>query len=156
MIPVKIVKIGEPITKPRKDGKGNYTKINYTVTDNLGNTLVVSKFASDKDPHVEVGMEVLMDITKNGQYINCEKIELFEALPEPPVVEKTEKPAVPNEVWEKKDACMRRMNALSHAVQIVKYYFEATGQKPEVESEITNLVIVQAAILASWINDGNL
>ncbi len=56
------------------------------------------------------------------------------------------------DIWDKKDRRMCRMNALAHAVEVIKLYLpRSTQDTPLTTSEITGLIQVEAESFENWI-----
>lgn len=163
MNPVRIIKVGE--VREIQTKYGAKKKRWYTVeTMDTNEKMEVGYFLKKDSLDVKVGDEVLMDLSRDGKYINCKNIEIFEPGAIKSECPQEESPTDYKEVyakgdpeedniWIEKDKRIARQNALRHATKIV---VEACIQPEQTltGSEVANLVLNIAPTIYEYIWTG--
>ena len=153
MNPIQILRVSKEFEVQTKYGAKN--KVNITFKElSTGQEMDGSYFVDKRGVFFSPGDEVVAEVTKRGQYININKIEPFgtqidtfkgENASTSPLNANTGLKSggsqVSNDVWEKKDERMARMNALRHGVEIVRLSLESKHERDVLQpGEVYNLV----------------
>ena len=132
MIPVKVLKIGKEFKVNTKFGEK--LKKEYEIKTNTGEIMKATAWVKTSDLEVKEGDEVMMDLERQGSYVNIKGIEQIEQLPPPPPVTETKEVD-----WDGKERRMVRMNSYAHAVKIVEMSLGEV-KKDLSEGDVFNLV----------------
>ena len=123
----------------------------------LNQALDVTVWLNEAQWTFNVGDTVEMDMKKGKPFQGKDQysasIEGIKLVAPTTITPKNDvKQDVPQDVWDKKDRRMCRMNALTHATEVIKLYLSQNPQPtPLSASDITGLIQVEAETFENWI-----